>query len=85
MTAKCLELWKDFWLVIRWIVLNPDITEMVDRTKKTQLFILSFQFPADALSMDFEEAEFVWEDYLQETGATPVAPTAFKHVSTRLL
>ena len=32
------------------------------------------------MSVDFDETEFVWEDYLQETGATPVPPTAFKHV-----
>ena len=30
---------------------------------------------------DLEESEFVWEDYLKETGATSVPPTAFKHVS----
>ena len=33
------------------------------------------------MPMDYEETEFVWEDYLQETGATPVPPTAFKHAS----
>ena len=33
------------------------------------------------MPLDYEETEFVWEDYLQETGATPVPPTAFKHVS----
>jgi hypothetical protein len=27
-----------------------------------------------------EEPEFVWEDYLQQTGTTAVPPTAFKHV-----
>ena len=29
-TGKCLELWKDFGLVIRWLVFCPDISKMVD-------------------------------------------------------
>ncbi|CAL1529108.1 unnamed protein product [Lymnaea stagnalis] len=33
---------------------------------------------------DLEETEFVWEDYLRETGATAVPPTAFKHVEISL-
>ncbi|GFN93457.1 scm-like with four mbt domains protein 1 [Plakobranchus ocellatus] len=33
---------------------------------------------------DLEESEFVWEDYLKETGATSVPPTAFKHVEMSL-
>ncbi|XP_060607615.1 scm-like with four MBT domains protein 1 [Ruditapes philippinarum] len=31
-----------------------------------------------------EEPEFVWEDYLQQTGTTAVPPTAFKHVECSL-
>ena len=29
----------------------------------------------------YDEPEFVWEEYLRETGAVEVPPTAFKHVS----
>ena len=28
-----------------------------------------------------EEAEFNWEEYMEETGASPAPHTAFKHVS----
>lgn len=34
----------------------------------------------DSISVDSEDADFVWDDYLQETGASAVPPTAFKHV-----
>ncbi|GFR75003.1 Scm-like with four MBT domains protein 1, partial [Elysia marginata] len=33
---------------------------------------------------DLEDSEFVWEDYLKETGATSVPPRAFKHVELSL-
>ncbi|XP_059151098.1 scm-like with four MBT domains protein 1 [Physella acuta] len=33
---------------------------------------------------DLEDVEFVWEDYLKETGASAVPPTAFKHVEVSL-
>ncbi|BFZ09138.1 hypothetical protein BsWGS_12177 [Bradybaena similaris] len=33
---------------------------------------------------DLDEAEFVWEDYLRETGSAAVPPTAFKHVEISL-
>lgn len=29
---------------------------------------------------DLDDSEFVWEEYLKETGAIAVPPTAFKHV-----
>lgn len=30
-----------------------------------------------------EEAEFNWEEYMEETGAAAVPHTAFRHVSAR--
>ncbi|CAG5126728.1 unnamed protein product, partial [Candidula unifasciata] len=33
---------------------------------------------------DLDDTEFVWEDYLRETGSAAVPPTAFKHVETSL-
>ena len=42
--------------------------------------MFGFSVPTDRMAVDVEESEFVWEDYLQETGALSVPPTAFKHV-----
>ena len=39
-------------------------------------------FLSDADSME-EEADFNWEEYLEETGATAAPHTAFKHVSEK--
>ncbi|KAK6993736.1 scm-like with four MBT domains protein 1 [Biomphalaria glabrata] len=33
---------------------------------------------------DLDDSEFVWEEYLKETGAIAVPPTAFKHVEVSL-
>ncbi|XP_036366059.1 scm-like with four MBT domains protein 1 isoform X1 [Octopus sinensis] len=38
----------------------------------------------DGLLETYEEPDFVWEEYLQETGALEVPPTAFKHVECSL-
>ena len=35
----------------------------------------------DGEPADNSDSEFVWEEYLQETGVQAVPPTAFKHVS----
>jgi len=34
----------------------------------------------DGVPVEYHEPDFVWEEYLQETGGTAVPPTAFKHV-----
>ena len=36
------------------------------------------------IPVEFEEPEFLWEQYLEETGAQAAPPEAFQHVSTRL-
>ncbi|PVD24335.1 hypothetical protein C0Q70_14815 [Pomacea canaliculata] len=38
----------------------------------------------DGVHVEYDESEFVWEEYLQETGASAVPPTAFKHVECSL-
>ena len=35
--------------------------------------------------MEYEEPEFIWDEYLEDTGATAAAPTSFRHVRTALL
>lgn len=45
-------------------------------------FLMPQCFPiADQIPVVYDEAEFVWEDYLEATNATAAPPTAFKHVS----
>ncbi|XP_021367553.1 scm-like with four MBT domains protein 1 isoform X2 [Mizuhopecten yessoensis] len=41
-------------------------------------------YTADGVPVEYAEPEFVWEEYLQETGASAVPPTAFKHVECSL-
>lgn len=38
----------------------------------------------DGMSELYDEPEFVWEEYLRETGAVEVPPTAFRHVECSL-
>ncbi|KAL5013685.1 hypothetical protein ScPMuIL_007955 [Solemya velum] len=38
----------------------------------------------DGVPIEYNEPEFIWEEYLQEAGATAVPPTAFKHVEYSL-
>lgn len=45
--------------------------------------VIFFSPHADAESME-EEAEFNWEEYLEETGAEATPHTTFKHVSLHL-
>lgn len=40
---------------------------------------------ADGVPIEYDEPEFVWEEYLEETGSSAVPPTAFKHVSHSIL
>jgi hypothetical protein len=34
--------------------------------------------------IEYDSPEFVWEEYLEETGATAAPPTSFKHVENSL-
>lgn len=36
---------------------------------------------SDSVPVEYDEVEFVWDAYLEETGALPAPPTAFTHVS----
>ncbi|XP_023933206.1 scm-like with four MBT domains protein 1 isoform X1 [Lingula anatina] len=37
-----------------------------------------------SIPVEYEEPEFIWEEYLEDTGASPAPPTAFKHVECSL-
>ncbi len=36
---------------------------------------------SDSVPVEYDEVEFVWDAYLQETGSVAAPPTAFSHVS----
>nr|KAG5708815.1 hypothetical protein BaRGS_031969 [Batillaria attramentaria] len=57
-------------------------SKMEDGEADTKLGLVDVTL--EGVPMEYDESEFVWEDYLQETGATAVPPTAFKHVECSL-
>lgn len=38
-------------------------------------------FSLDGVSVEYDGSDFVWEEYLEETGSVAVPNEAFKHVS----
>lgn len=49
----------------------------------------SFCFSLDGVAVEYDGSDFVWEEYLEDTGSVAVPNEAFKHVSawhsTRLI
>ncbi|XP_041347271.1 uncharacterized protein LOC121367224 [Gigantopelta aegis] len=59
--------------------IKTEQTEL-DSTRFSQIDLADYN--EDGIRVEYDQAEFNWENYLQETGASAVPPTAFKHVST---
>lgn len=55
-----------------------------DVTTKEGTEIDTGDYNSDGIPVDYSDSEFVWEEYLQDTGVQAVPPTAFKHVEYSL-
>ncbi|XP_071081791.1 scm-like with four MBT domains protein 1 [Haliotis cracherodii] len=66
-------------------LVDPKVESLDDLDDKSRFCMIdTADYNEDGIPVEYDQSEFIWEEYLLETGSTSVPPTAFTHVECSL-